>query len=223
MTMPLLEVPALPVPGTVNGFYVNKGKRLLDLAFVLFALPIILPLLTIIVLLTLLEGGRPFYFQTRIGQDGRAYRFWKVRTMVRNADRALDDILSRDAGLAAEWALNQKLARDPRITRLGAVLRKTSLDELPQLWNVVNGSMSLVGPRPFLPEQQELYAGGRTDIAYYRVRPGLTGLWQISRRNAGSFAERVIFDTRYARQITLMGDLAIIFRTFSVVLKGTGI
>lgn len=80
-----------------------------------------------------------------------------------------------------------------------------------------------VGPRPFLPEQQELYAGGRTDIAYYRVRPGLTGLWQIGRRNAGSFAERVVFDTRYARQITLLGDLAIIFRTFSVVLKGTGI
>lgn len=222
MTMPLLEVPVAPAQGSVSGFYASRGKRALDIALVLFVAPVVFPVLVFITALTLLQGGRPFYSQLRIGRDGRAYRFWKIRTMVRDADRVLADILARDAGLAAEWARNQKLARDPRITRLGALLRKTSLDELPQLWNVLNGTMSLVGPRPFMPEQQALYHGGRTDVAYYHVRPGITGLWQVGRRNAGSFAERAIFDVRYARKITLASDLSIILRTFAVVLRGTG-
>lgn len=222
MTMPLIKVSAHPMPGDVSGFYATKGKRALDLAFILMAAPVVLPIMAIILAMTLFQGGRPFYSQLRIGRGGKEFRCWKVRTMVPHAEKALAELLAKDPVLAAEWFQNQKLAHDPRITRVGALLRKTSLDELPQLWNVVNGTMSLVGPRPFMPDQKALYGNGREDAAYYALRPGLTGLWQIGRRSAGSFAERVIFDTRYARAITIRSDLHILAKTVTVVLRATG-
>lgn len=222
MTYPLLDTAATSAPPAKPGLYATYGKRGLDVAAVTLAVPLLLPLMAVILALTLLQGGRPFYSQERIGRSGKTFRCWKIRTMVPNAERVLSEMIGSDPVIAEEWHRNQKLARDPRITRVGAILRKTSLDELPQLWNVLNGSMSLVGPRPFMPDQQSLYGGGRMDAAYYAVRPGITGLWQVGRRNAGSFAERAIFDSRYARSVTLRGDLAILIRTFGVVLRATG-
>ncbi len=222
MTVPYADFSiAVPVR-PVSRLYSSVLKRLLDVGVVLMAAPVVLPLLSLILLLTWLQGGSPLYVQHRIGRGGRRFRCWKVRTMVRDADAVLAQLCESDPAIAAEWAQNQKLANDPRITRLGRFLRKSSLDELPQLWNVLTGTMSLVGPRPFMPEQQALYAGGQVDAAYYRVRPGISGLWQVSRRNAGGFAERVHYDEAYARSLSLKSDLAILWRTFSVVLKATG-
>ena len=130
--------------------------------------------------------------------------------------------MREDPGLAREWQENQKLIHDPRVTKLGAVLRKTSLDELPQLWNVLLGEMSLVGPRPFLPEQRALYEAGHHRISYYHMRPGVTGLWQVGRRNRGSFSERALFDEDYSGQIGFLTDLSILCRTVGVVLRATG-
>jgi exopolysaccharide production protein ExoY len=222
MTYPLLDVTSVTAPGIVSSNYAQRGKRLTDLFLITAALPVVLPVFVLILALTMLQGGRPFYSQLRVGRNGQIFRCWKFRTMVPNAEQVLTQLISGDPQIAAEWRRNQKLARDPRITRVGAILRKTSLDELPQLWNVINGTMSLVGPRPFMPDQQPLYREGRMDAAYYSIRPGITGLWQIGRRNAGSFAERVIFDTRYVRSLSLRADLSILFRTVSVVLRATG-
>jgi lipopolysaccharide/colanic/teichoic acid biosynthesis glycosyltransferase len=222
MTYLLVETPTVPASGAVTSLYASKGKRALDLAFILLALPVLLPAMMIIVALTLLQGGSPFYSQLRIGQDGKVFRCWKIRTMVPNAEQVLSDMIAENPAIAEEWHRNQKLAKDPRITRIGAILRKTSLDELPQLLNVLNGTMSLVGPRPFMPEQQAIYGDGRMDVAYYRVRPGITGLWQIERRNAGSFSERALFDTRYVRRISIAEDLSILLRTVTVVMRATG-
>lgn len=222
MTFLLVETPAMPVSGAVKSFYATKGKRLFDLSLIALALPALMPLFILIVGITLLQGGKPFYSQLRVGQGGRLFRCWKIRTMVPNAEAVLQSLIASNPVIAAEWNRNQKLAKDPRITRIGAILRKTSLDELPQLFNVLNGTMSLVGPRPFMPEQQALYGEGRADVAYYRVRPGITGPWQTGRRNAGSFSERVLFDSRYARRVSLAEDLSILLRTVGVVLRATG-
>ena len=138
--------------------------------------------------------------------------------MVVDADARLAAHLAADPALRAEWDETQKLKRDPRITAVGRLLRKTSLDELPQLWNVLKGDMSLVGPRPMMPEQRALYPGR----AYYQMRPGLTGPWQVSDRNAVSFAGRAEFDADYARRMSLATDLCILFLTVWVVLRGTG-
>jgi len=210
-------------PVVLHRAYKNVGKRLFDLSLLTLMAPVALPLIALLALITTLKGGQPFYAQRRIGQNGKEFRCWKIRTMVPDADAALQRLLQEDADLAAEWEHNQKLARDPRITRFGALLRKTSLDELPQLLNVLNGSMSLVGPRPFTPEQKDLYRGGRADAEYYRMRPGITGLWQISRRNSGSFGERAGYDSSYWANMGLRTDLAILVATVGVVLRGTGV
>jgi lipopolysaccharide/colanic/teichoic acid biosynthesis glycosyltransferase len=139
--------------------------------------------------------------------------------MVRDADRQLAKLLEEDPELAAEWNRTQKLKQDPRITRVGRFLRRTSLDELPQLWNVVKGDMSLVGPRPMLPEQLPMY--GRAD-SYFAVKPGITGIWQVSDRNESSFAYRQKTDREYDRKLSLSLDLRLLFRTVGVVLRGTG-
>lgn len=203
--------------------YAGPGKRALDLCLVVLLLPVVLPLIALIALVTAMGGGQPFYSQLRVGQDGKTFRCWKVRTMVRDADAALARILAENPALAAEWLHSQKLVRDPRVTRFGSFLRKTSLDELPQLWNVANGTMSIVGPRPFTPEQMDLYPGGRGAADYFRMRPGITGLWQVSKRNRSSFAERAVYDSAYFAQLGFLFDLRIIMRTIVVVLRGTGV
>lgn len=210
-------------PAVVRGrrrfnLYRDGGKRLLDIAFVLAALPIVLPLLGALLLLAALDGHSPLYRQARVGRGGRLFRMLKIRTMVPDAEMRLAELLACDPQARDEWVETQKLKCDPRITSAGGFLRRSSLDELPQLWNVLTGEMSLVGPRPMLPEQQELYPGS----AYYRLRPGLTGPWQISERNEGCFAGRSDYDTDYEQTLSLRGDLSILMRTVTVVLRGTG-
>jgi len=193
-------------------------KRFLDVIFVLLALPIILPVVALLAVLVAWDGGSPFYGQQRIGRDGRVFTMWKLRTMVPNAKSLLDDYLAHNTLARLEWEQTQKLKDDPRITPVGQILRKTSLDELPQLWNVLVGEMSLVGPRPMMPEQQKLYPGK----AYFSLRPGLTGSWQVSERNASTFASRADFDTSYAEDLTFKTDVGILYATVGVVVRATG-
>jgi exopolysaccharide production protein ExoY len=184
----------------------------------LMTAPVVVPIVLILALLVAREGGRPFYSQFRVGKNGRPFRMWKLRTMVVDADARMTAYLDANPEARAEWDLNQKLRVDPRITKFGQLLRKSSLDELPQLWNVFIGDMSLVGPRPMMLNQQSLYPGK----AYYVVRPGVTGLWQTTDRNQTSFEARAEFDTTYNDTLSLGADLRIIFKTVAVVVNGTG-
>ena len=165
-------------------------------------------------------GGPVHYGQTRLGQGGRAFRFYKFRSMVNGSDELLARHLERDAAARAQWTRFQKLENDPRITPVGRVLRKLSLDELPQFFNVLKGDMSLVGPRPCMVRQRSLY-GGSWDH-YCHMRPGITGLWQVSGRNRLTYAARVELDARYAAQWSLWLDLKILTRTVWVVVSGDG-
>ncbi len=182
------------------------------------ASPFIVPLIFVLALLVMFDGGRPFYSQLRVGRGGRTYRMWKLRSMVVDADDRLRSRLETDPAARDEWDRTQKLRNDPRVTPFGRFLRACSMDELPQLWNVLRGDMSLIGPRPMLPEQQEIYPGS----AYYRMRPGLTGLWQISARNNSSFADRATYDDLYEQQFSMAQDFRILIHTVSVVLRRTG-
>lgn len=202
----------------LRGIYRNYGKRAFDMLFVILILPAVLPVILFLALIIAVDGGKPFYSQDRIGRGGAAYRMWKLRTMVVDADERLKDHLAADVAARDEWNHTQKLRNDPRVTRFGRFLRKTSLDELPQVWNVLVGEMSVVGPRPMMPEQRQLYHGRD----YYALRPGITGLWQVSCRNASSFVDRVSFDEKYYRNLSLPLDARLILGTVWVVLLGTG-
>lgn len=204
--------------GQRRGLYRNVLKRWLDVLLILAALPVVLPLVLGLAALVRLDGGPAFYSQMRVGRNGRLYRMWKLRSMFPDADACLDAHLDSDPAARAEWDSTQKLKCDPRITRFGRLLRKCSLDELPQLWNVFIGDMSLVGPRPMMPEQQALYPGK----AYFTLRPGVTGSWQVSRRNESTFADRAIFDDAYDRDLSLVKDAKLLLATVSVVLHATG-
>ncbi|MCR9125427.1 MAG: sugar transferase [Rhodobacteraceae bacterium] len=199
--------------------YSKLPKRLLDVVLVLLALPVALPLIGLCALAIWLEGGSPFYRQDRLGQNGRVFSLFKLRTMVRDADARLEACLDADPAMRAEWEATQKLKCDPRITRLGAFLRKTSLDELPQLLNVLLGDMSLVGPRPMLPEQLPLYGN---PASYFALKPGITGLWQVSGRNDTRFDARQIADARYHANVSIWSDLEIMVKTLGVVARRTG-
>ncbi len=201
-----------------QGLYRRHLKRVLDVVLVVLSAPMALPLVAVLAFINLSLGHAPFFTQARVGKDGRVFRMWKLRTMVVNADRVLEDILANDPVRADEWRHHQKLRNDPRVTPFGSFLRRTSLDELPQLWNVLIGDMSLVGPRPMLPQQRALYHGD----AYFRLRPGVTGLWQVRFRNDDGFARRVVCDTQYDRSVTLGTDMALILATVGVLLRPTG-
>jgi len=198
--------------------YRDFGKRCLDVLLVVATIPITLPLLLLLAGLVALDGGRPFYRQKRAGCDGQPFGLLKLRTMVPDAEGHLDTYLQRCPKARREWDETQKLKYDPRVTAIGCMLRKSSLDELPQLWNVLKGDMSLVGPRPMMLDQRALYPG----TAYFRLRPGITGLWQVSDRNNTSFAARADYDARYDETLSLKRDIAILFKTVGVVLRGTG-
>lgn len=200
------------------GFYRSIFKRALDLSAILIAAPVVVPVIAALAVGVARDGGSPFYTQSRVGKDGRIFRMWKLRSMVRDADRQMQDLLARDPAAKEEWDRSQKLRNDPRITRFGRFLRRSSLDELPQLWNVLTGDMSLVGPRPMMVNQQSLYPGS----AYYILRPGITGYWQTSGRNQTTFEARADYDTVYEEGLALTTDLRILLRTVSVVVKGTG-
>ncbi len=225
--LPAAAVENVPVPSGSSGSstlgrakqpYRCGLKRLLDTVLICLFLPFVLPVLSVIVLFVACDGGSPLYRQVRIGRHGRPYYIWKVRSMVADAETALAVHLATHPAARAEWACTQKLKHDPRVTRVGRFLRRSSLDELPQLWNVLKGDMSLVGPRPMLPSQQDMYPGK----AYYTLRPGITGYWQISERNKSSFSARASFDTAYERDLSLGTDMSVLLRTVLVVLRGTG-
>lgn len=198
--------------------YRTVFKRPLDVLLVVMTSPVVLPLVLLLALLVMLDGRNPFYWQQRVGQGGRLFRIWKLRSMVHDADARLETYLDQNPAARLEWEATQKLRHDPRVTAVGRVLRACSMDELPQLFNVLKGDMSLVGPRPMMPEQQALYSGN----GYYRLRPGITGFWQTAGRNRTTFAARASYDNRYERSLTFTSDLVILLHTVRVVLKRTG-
>jgi len=198
--------------------YRDGAKRIFDVTLVLLTLPIVFLLITFFLCFVALDGRNPLFLQKRLGRGGRVFYMLKIRTMVAGAENLLEEHLSKSPEARREWDETQKLKCDPRITWIGLFLRKSSLDELPQLWNVLKGDMSLVGPRPMMLGQESLYPG----TTYFQLRPGLTGLWQISDRNDTSFAERASFDNRYYSAVSFSKDLSILLRTVNVVIRGTG-
>lgn len=200
-------------------FYRRYGKRAFDVTLVLLAAPVWIPLIALLAAFVMVDGGNPFYSQSRVGRGGRTFRMWKIRSMVVGADDILSDYLSANPTIRAEWNEKQKLEKDPRITRIGRLIRKTSLDELPQLWNVLAGDMSLVGPRPMMVYQKAIYPGQ----AYYALRPGVTGPWQISARNRSSFQQRAVYDEKYLSVYSFGHDVNAVIQTIPVVMAGRGV
>lgn len=201
-----------------RGVYRKIFKRAFDITAVVLAAPVIVPIVAGLAFAVRRDGGGAFYTQQRVGLDGRHFRLWKLRSMVSDADERMADYLAAHPKARLEWEQTQKLKADPRITSFGRFLRKSSLDELPQLWNVFRGEMSLVGPRPMMLNQQALYPGQ----AYYRLRPGITGYWQTSGRNDTTFESRADYDDAYDAELSLATDIKVLSRTVGVVMKCTG-
>ena len=196
-------------------------KRGFDVVVAAIGLVALSPLLLMLALLVKLsDGGRIFYGHRRVGRDGNSFLCLKFRTMAENGDEILAAYLERNPQLRQEWLATRKLQNDPRITPVGSVLRKLSLDELPQLINILRGEMSFVGPRPVVEDEVELYGAGVE--CYLKSRPGLTGLWQISGRNDVSYSARVAFDRHYVENWSFAFDLVIIVKTFPAVLSSRG-
>ncbi len=196
-------------------------KRSIDLILILITLPVLIPLFGLIAIAIKLDSPGPvFYTQKRIGHHGKEIRMWKFRSMVLNAEMVLKTHLEQNEALRNEWESNFKLKNDVRVTRVGSFLRKTSLDELPQLWNVLNREMSLIGPRPIVSAEIPLY---KDDYEIYKqVMPGMTGMWQISGRNDLSYGDRVGLDVYYVQNWSIWLDIHILMHTFLTTLEGRG-
>lgn len=211
------ELAAAPLAGSVARWV----KRSIDVVGSSLALLVLSPLMiTLTVALAIESSGHPIFVQERIGRAGAAFKIFKFRTMAHGAEEQLRRSLQEDADLAREWAQLRKLRDDPRVTRIGRVLRKFSLDEVPQFVNVLLGQMSLVGPRPILEEELPLF--GHRLPSVLSMRPGLTGLWGVSGRNDLGYDERVQLEDRYVRTWTLGLDISIMLRTIPRVIKGRG-
>lgn len=196
-------------------------KFTFDMTLTLCGTLALLPLLLFLMLVVGIDNrGRIFFAHRRVGRSGREFVCYKFRTMIPDADRALAEYLSENASARREWEESFKLADDPRVTRLGAFLRRTSLDELPQVFNVLRGEMSLVGPRPIVRDEIEKY--GKNIREYYMVRPGITGMWQTSGRSNTTYEERVAMDTWYVRNWSIWLDIKYLCRTFSAVIRRDG-
>jgi exopolysaccharide production protein ExoY len=196
-------------------------QRAVDLFVAVLAAIVLAPLMLVLAFLTWASDGGPAFFgHLRVGRMGQLFRCWKFRSMVVNADEVLAEYLASNPEARAEWAACHKLRHDPRITRMGRFLRASSLDELPQLWNVLVGEMSIVGPRPIVIAEIERYRSNFA--AYCACRPGITGLWQISGRSDVSYEQRVELDTRYAKSRSLMLDVQIMASTIPAVLARRG-
>jgi exopolysaccharide biosynthesis polyprenyl glycosylphosphotransferase len=196
-------------------------KRIVDIVGSLLGIVLLSPcLLAFAILIKLDSEGPAFYTQPRLGRDGKRIKIYKFRTMVTDAEQALADYLKGNEQAQREWEATQKLRNDPRVTRVGKILRRFSIDEIPQLFNVLLGDMSLVGPRPIMLNQIRIY-GEAIDI-YQGVRPGMTGLWQVSGRNRTTFQERALFDVYYVRHWSMWLDIYVLFRTVWIVLVQDG-
>ena len=199
----------------------DRAKRLFDVTTAGAALVALAPLFGgVALVLKLTDPGPVFYGHRRVGRGGRSFACLKFRTMTTNGDEVLEQLLRNDATAREEWEATRKLRHDPRVTDLGRTLRRTSLDELPQLLNILRGDMSVVGPRPVVDDELDRY--GRSASAYLSVRPGLTGLWQVSGRSDTTYHERVMLDRHYAARRSMAMDLAIIARTIPAVLRSSG-
>jgi Undecaprenyl-phosphate galactose phosphotransferase WbaP len=197
-----------------------RSKRIFDLTIATLVLIGIAPAMLVIAWLVRRDGGPVFFGHHRLGASGQVFRCWKFRTMVVDADRVLHELLARDPEARAEWERDFKLRSDPRITAIGNFLRKTSLDELPQLFNVLVGDMSLAGPRPIVSQEVERY--GAYITSYWQCRPGLSGPWQVSGRNDVSYQTRVWLDHAYVENWSFGRDVAILAKTVVVVLRRSG-
>ena len=196
-------------------------ERACHAGIALLALLLLLPLMAIVSFVIWVADGRPIFFgHTRVGHKGENFRCWKFRSMVANSDHVLADYLSAHPEAMVEWELDHKLRHDPRITRIGRLLRASSLDELPQLWNVIVGEMSLVGPRPIVFAEIDRY--GESFRAYCDCRPGITGLWQISGRNDVPYDQRVALDVRYSKIRSPWLDIKIMLATLPAVIRRKG-
>lgn len=196
-------------------------KRVIDILLVLTFGIVALPLVVLIAgLIKLTSPGPAFFGQRRYGRKGESFKAWKFRSMAVDASAALEQCLASDPALREEWQRTHKLRNDPRVTRVGRLLRRSSLDELPQLWNILRGQMSLVGPRPIVAEEIDRY--GAAYSLYKKVTPGLTGLWQVSGRNNTSYEQRVNFDLYYVRNWSLWLDLHVLAKTVKAVVQGDG-
>ena len=197
-------------------------KRLFDIVCGLIGFAVLLPLIIIVKICTLASGDKEsiFFTQSRIGQNGKEFKFYKFRSMVPNADEVLFELLKKDKKMAEEYKLNKKLKKDPRITKVGAILRKTSLDELPQVINILKGDMAVIGNRPYLPREKEDMGEYFDDIV--STKPGLTGLWQTAGTKKTTFAHRLLFESWYSRNMTMWLDIRIFFATFKAVIFGHG-
>ncbi len=203
------------------GALLATSQRLLNQGIALLLLLLLSPLLALVAFLIWRRDGAPIFFgHYRVGHDGRIFRCLKFRTMLRDAEPALAALLARSPAARAEWQRDQKLLDDPRVTPVGRFLRRSSLDELPQLINVLRGEMNLVGPRPITVGELTRY--GRVRWHYLSVRPGITGLWQVSGRNNTSYARRVALDQQYVEQRSAWADLRILVKTVRVVLARDG-
>jgi len=197
------------------------SKRTFDIVVASVVLVFIAPLLLVLMIAVRLQDGGPaFYGHRRVGLGGRPFACLKFRTMVTNSDDALANLLASDPAAAREWAANRKLSRDPRITRIGGFLRRSSLDELPQIFNVLRGEMSLVGPRPVVEEELVRYDLAR--VHYLRARPGITGLWQVSGRSNTTYGRRVELDKAYVLRWTFAKDIMIVLRTVPALATRSG-
>lgn len=204
---------------TVVPYLRSTLKRIFDIAFSLFVLMLISPIWLFAIVLVALDGGPVFYSQRRVGLNGETFKCWKFRTMVVNAEQALGKLIESNPEIAQEWNSTQKLKVDPRITWVGNWLRRCSVDELPQFINVLNGTMSVVGPRPFAREQIGLYRNAAL-VKYLSVKPGLTGSWQVYARHDTTFACRAKYDEQYVDQASFAMDLALVAKTPFAMLRG---
>lgn len=209
------------IPGRSRFAYVGLPKRVFDIFLAILIAPIILPVIACLWAIVRSEGGSGFYGHTRIGRNGVPFKCYKIRSMCVNSQQALADHLAANPEAAAEWARDFKLENDPRITKIGKFIRRTSLDELPQLFNVFKGEMSFVGPRPVTQVELDQQYGDHAKT-YYKLMPGITGPWQVSGRNDVSYEERVQMDVDYYASASLATDISIIARTGGAVLKMTG-
>ena len=199
----------------------RAAKRGVDILGALVFFAVMGPLYLLVAATVLVSMGRPVhYWQDRLGTGGRRFRFYKFRSMLQDSDLVLDEFLSRNDMARTQWDTFQKLEQDPRITPIGQLIRKLSLDELPQLWNVLKGDMSLVGPRPCMERQRSLY--GTNWEHYCAMRPGITGLWQVNGRNRLPYAKRVELDAHYVNNWSLWLDFKILLKTFRTVVTGEG-
>ena len=205
-----------------HGLFYDVVKRAVDIIGALFGMILLLPVIIIVKIAYMLSGdfNSIFFVQDRIGKGGKIFRLYKFRSMVPDADKVLKKLLRENKEMHDEYQEMRKLTNDPRITKIGGVLRRTSLDELPQVINILKGDLSIIGCRPFLPREQ------RSMLSYYddiiTVKPGLSGFWQVSLRSRGTFKERLKMERYYAKNCSLASDAEILWKTFKSVLEKEG-